>query len=129
MYAVEIARGETTVDKEMRRSICRLIAGLVVADDDLEPTEEAFLDKLLAQFEIPASERDTIFPIVDRDEAAQTIRDLPKEAQATALDLLIAATVADGVVAPEERAYLDTVASELGVAGPDLERRIAAKLR
>jgi uncharacterized tellurite resistance protein B-like protein len=112
----------------MRRNICRLIAGLVVADDDLEPSEEAFLDKLLAKFEIPASERDSIFPIVDRDEAAQTIRGLPKDAQTTALSLLIQATVADGVVKPEERDYLDAVAKELGVKGPDLEREIAAQL-
>ena len=117
------------MDKELRRKICRLIAGLVVADDDLEPTEEAFLDKLLAKFEIPASERDTIFPIVDRDEAAQAIRELPKDAQAAALDLLIAATLADGVVAPEERAYLDAVAVELGIARADLERRIANQMR
>jgi uncharacterized tellurite resistance protein B-like protein len=113
----------------MRRKICRLIAGLVVTDDDLEPREEAFLDKLLAKFDIPASERDTIFPIVDRDEAAQTIRGLPPEAQKEALALLIAATAADGVVAPEERAYLDAVANELGVSGADLEKRIAAELR
>src|SRR6185436_4456317 len=79
--------GGTTVDKEMRRNICRLIAGIVVADDDLEPAEEAFLDKLLAKFEIPASERDSIFPIVDRDEAAETIRGLPKDAQSTTLAL------------------------------------------
>ena len=44
------------------------------------------MDKLLAHFDIPESERDTIFPIVDRDEAAQAIRGLPKEAQASALD-------------------------------------------
>ena len=116
------------MDKEMRRNICRLIAGIVVADDDLEPAEEAFLDKLLAKFEIPASERDSIFPIVDRDEAAATIRGLPKDAQATALSLLIQATVADGVVKAEERDYLDTVAKELGVPGADLERQIAAQL-
>ena len=116
------------MDKELRRKICRLIAGLVVADDDLEPKEEAFLDKLLAKFDIPESERDTIFPIVDRDEAAQTIRGLPEEAQSAALTLLIQATAADGVVAPEERAYLDAVAGELGLAGPDLEKRIAAEL-
>jgi uncharacterized tellurite resistance protein B-like protein len=113
----------------MKRSICRLIAGLVVADDDLEPSEEAFLDKLLAQFDIPESERDTIFPIVDRDEAAQAIRGLPQDAQASALKLLIQATVADGVVKPEERDYLDAVAKELGVAGSDLEQQISAELR
>ncbi len=117
------------MDKEMKRSICRLIAGIVVADDDLEPSEEAFLDKLLAHFDIPESERDTIFPIVDRDEAAQAIRGLPQDAQTSALKLLIQATVADGVVKPEERDYLDAVAKELGVAGSDLEQQISAELR
>jgi uncharacterized tellurite resistance protein B-like protein len=113
----------------MKTSICRLIAGIVVSDDDLEPTEEAFLDKMLAQFGIPESERDSIFPIVDREEAAEAIRDLPEDARAATLTLLIQATVADGVVKPEERDYLDAVAKELGVAGADLERRIAAELR
>ena len=95
------------MDKELRRNICRLIAGLVVADDDLEPAEDAFVDKMLAKFDIPADERDTIFPIVDRSEAAETIRQLPKDAQTVALELLLEATVADGVVAPEEKAYLE----------------------
>ena len=116
------------MDQEMKRSICRLIAGIVVADDDLEPSEEAFLDKLLAQFGIPETERDRIFPIIDREEAAQAIRGLPKDAQAAALELLIEATVADGVVKSEERDYLDAVAKELGVVGAELERRIAEQL-
>ena len=116
------------MDKEMRRRICRLIAGLVVADDDLEAAEEAFLDKMLVRFEVPEDERDTIFPIVDRDEAAATIRALPEEARKTALELLIDATVADGVVAPEERIYLETVAAEMGVSSADLTKRLDAKL-
>ncbi len=116
------------MDKELRRSICRLIAGLVVADDDLEPAEDAFVDKMLAKFEIPPDERDTIFPIVDRSEAAETIRQLPKEAQTMALDLLIEATVADGVVAPEEKAYLEAVGNELGISPAELDERVAAKL-
>jgi uncharacterized tellurite resistance protein B-like protein len=115
------------VDKELRTKVCRLIAGLVVADDDLEPAEEAFLDKVLAKFDIPPSERDAIFPIVDRDEAAQTIRELPKDAQHETLALLVEATLADGVIAPEERAYLDTVAGELGISGPELDRRLSGK--
>jgi uncharacterized tellurite resistance protein B-like protein len=116
------------VDKELRRNICRLIAGLVVADDDLEPAEDAFVDKMLARFEIPADERDTIFPIIDRSEAAEMIRQLPKDAQMTALDLLIDATAADGKVAPEEKAYLEAVGAEMGVSGAELEKRVGAKL-
>src|SRR5260370_40422164 len=99
MYAAAHSGG-TTVDKELRTNICRLIAGLIVADDDLSAAEETFLDKLLEKFEIPESERDSIFPIVDRDEAAQTIRALPEDARMATLTHLIEATVADGVIAP-----------------------------
>jgi uncharacterized tellurite resistance protein B-like protein len=117
------------LDKELRHNICRLIAGLVVADDDLSPTEDAFVDKMLAKFEIPPEERDTIFPIVDRSEAAETIRQLPKEAQTIALELLVEATVADGVVAPEEKAYLEAVGKEIGVSAAELDKRIASKMK
>ena len=112
------------MDQELRTQMCRLIAGLVVADDDLQPAEEAFLDRVLAQFDIPEEERDSIFPIVDRSEAAVTIRELPESAQKAALELLIDAAMADGMVAPEERAYLDAVATEMGVSAGDLERQI-----
>lgn len=116
------------MDRDLRTKMCRLIAGLVVADDDLQPSEEAFLDRMLAQFDIPTSERDSIYPIVDRSEAAMAIRELPEHSRRAALDLLIDAATADGVVVREERAYLDAVASEMGVSPHDLERQIAARL-
>jgi uncharacterized tellurite resistance protein B-like protein len=120
---------EATVDEIMRKEICRLVAGLVVADDDLTPKEEAFLDRVLARFEIPAAEREVIFPIIDRTEAAEAIRKLPEPAQRTALSLLLEATVADGVVAPEERAYLGAVARELGISEAELDGKLAAQMR
>lgn len=116
------------MDKQMRTEVCRLIAGLVVADDDLTAAEEAFLDRVLRTFEIPETERDAIFPIVDKDEAAATMRKLPQSAQNATLALLVEATAADGVVAPEERAYLDAVASEIGISHAELERAIAVQL-
>jgi len=116
------------VDQKMRREICRLIAGLVVADDDLTPPEEAFLDRVLEKFQIPQSERDSIFPIIDQAEAAETIRRLPQEAQNAALALLLEATAADGVVAPEERVYLGAVAQGLGMSEVELDRRIAQQM-
>ena len=56
------------------------------------------------------------------------IRQLPKEAQTTALELLIEATVADGVVAPEEKAYLEAVGRSWAFRPDDLDKRVAAKL-
>jgi uncharacterized tellurite resistance protein B-like protein len=117
------------VDKELRQKICRLIAGIVVSDDDLEASEEAFLDRMLAKFEIPQSERDTIFPIVDREEAAAAIRALPGDLQKTVLSLLIEAAAADGKIAPEERTYLKVVADEMGVEAAEVDRELQLKLK
>jgi len=116
------------VDQQRKLELCRLIAGIVVSDDDLDATEEAFLDRVLEKFGIPPTERETIFPIVDRTEAAEAVRKLPPDLQKAALDLLIEATVADGKIAPEERQYLDAVAAEMKVGPVDLEAQIAAKL-
>ncbi len=115
------------MDQALGRTVCRLIAGIVVSDDDLDPAEEAFVDRMLATFEIGEG-REAIFPLVDRVEAAAAIRELPQEAQEQALDLLIEASVADGKLVSEERAYLQLVAVEMGVSDGALQRAIAAKL-
>jgi uncharacterized tellurite resistance protein B-like protein len=116
------------VDAELRKKICRLIAGLVVADDDLAPEEDAFIDRLLAGFEIPAGDRDLIFPIIDRAEAAAEMRGMEPEVQQQALGMLVDAAVVDGKVVDEERAYLHAVGEAVGVTAEALDRQIAAAL-
>ena len=116
------------MDQQRNLELCRLIAGIVVSDDDLDATEEAFLDRVLEKFGIPATERESLFPILDRSEAAEAVRQLSPELQKTALSLLIEATVADGKIAPEEREYLDVVAAEMKIGQVELEAAIAAKL-
>ncbi len=116
------------MDATQRRDACRLIAGLVVSDDDLDAREDAFLDRLLARFGIPQSERDTIFPIVDRADAAAAMKALPADAQLEAFTLLIAAAVADGKVAPEERAYLEAVATVVGFDAAAIDAAVTAAL-
>jgi uncharacterized tellurite resistance protein B-like protein len=114
------------VDAELRTTVCRLVAGLVVADDDFSPEEEAFIERVLARFGI--DDRAVIFPIVDRSEAAEIVRALPASVHEEALAALVEAAVADGKVVDEERGYLRTVAEAMGVATADVERRIAAAL-
>jgi len=116
------------MDDALRRQVCRLIAGLVVSDDDLDEKEDAFLDRLLGRFGIPLGERDSIFPIVDRADATEAMKSLPPEAQQEAISLLIEAAAADGKIAPEERAYLDTVAAVVGLDAAGLDARIKAAL-
>lgn len=116
------------MDAALRTKVCRLIAGIVVSDDDLDDREDAFIERLLARFGIPSEQRDSIFPIVDRADAADEIKSLPEEVQLEAFSLLIEATVADGKVAPEERAYLDAVAEAIGIGQQELEARLQGAL-
>jgi len=113
----------------MAKKVCRLVAGIIVSDDDLDPKEDAFIDRMLAKFGIPAGERDSIFPIVDKAEAVDAMRELPVETQKEALDLLLEAACADGKVVDSERDYLRVVGQELGVSRYDMDNRIRAKLK
>lgn len=114
------------VDTTLRHNVCRLIAGLVVSDDDFAPEEEAFIERLLVRFGV--SDRDAIFPIIAHDEAAGEMRALPAAVQEEALALLIEAAVADGRVADEERAYLGVVGEAMGLDAAAIDARLAAAL-
>jgi hypothetical protein len=114
------------LEAELARSVCRLVAGLVVSDDDFAPEEEAFIERMLARFEV--GDREAIFPIVSRDEAAEKVRELPPWVQQEALLALVEAAVADGKVVDEERGYLVAVGEAMGLDAAAIGRRIAAGL-
>ena len=116
------------MDIGTRQKICQLVAGIIIADDLLDEKEEAFVDRLIKSFDVGESGRDVIFPLVDRDEAAEQIKDMPKEAQETALQLLIEAACVDNQIAPEEREYLKAIADALDVPETTLARRVAEQL-
>ena len=69
------------MEQSLSHKICQLIAGIVVSDDDLDPAESAFIDRMLVRFGIPIEDRDVIFPIVDTEEAVDRIREVPAEVQ------------------------------------------------
>jgi uncharacterized tellurite resistance protein B-like protein len=116
------------MDIETRQKICQLVAGIIISDDILDEKEEAFVDRLIQSFGVGESGREVIFPLVDRDEAAQQIKDLPKDAQEEALRLLIEAACIDGQIAPEEREYLHAIAKALDVSEATLAKRVADQL-
>ncbi|HEY3234952.1 MAG TPA: TerB family tellurite resistance protein [Polyangiaceae bacterium] len=117
------------MDAATRQKICQLVAGIVITDDVLDEKEEAFVDRMIKSFGIDDPSRGTIFPLIDGKEAAAEIKHLPKEAQDEAFRLLIEAACVDGEIVPEERAYLDLVASALGVSQEDLASRLASQLK
>jgi len=114
------------VDAELRTTVCRLVAGLVVSDDDFSPEEEDFIGRILVRFGI--GDREIIFPILDRSEAAAAVRALPAAVQEEALAVLIEAAVADGKVVDEERAYLNVVGEAMGLGPAAVDARVARAL-
>jgi 2-hydroxychromene-2-carboxylate isomerase len=114
------------VDAELSHTVCRLVAGLVVSDDDFAPEEEDFIERMLERFGVP--DRAMIFPILDKNDAAESVRALPREVQEEALRTLIDAAIADGKVVDEERGYLRAVGEAMGLDGAAMDARIEAAL-
>jgi uncharacterized tellurite resistance protein B-like protein len=116
------------MDIGTRQKICQLVAGIIIADDILDEKEEAFVDRLIKSFGVGESGRDVIFPLVDRNEAAEQIKELPKDAQDAALALLIEAACVDAQIAPEEREYLLAIARALDIPDTEVAKRVAEQL-
>jgi uncharacterized tellurite resistance protein B-like protein len=115
------------LDLETRQKICQLVAGIIISDDILDDKEEAFIDRLIKSFDLETG-RESLFPLVDSNEAAAQIRELPSPARDEAFKLLIEAACADGQIVPEEREYLQTIAAALEISNDELEKRLAAEL-
>jgi uncharacterized tellurite resistance protein B-like protein len=117
------------MDESTRRKVCRLIAGIVVSDEDLSPQEDAFVDRMLQKFDIPLADRDVIFPIIDASEAADAMRELEPALRAEAFGLLVEAASIDGSIAPEELGYLEAVSDVAGVSRDELSDRLSTALK
>jgi uncharacterized tellurite resistance protein B-like protein len=114
------------MDVELRTTVCRLVAGLIVSDDDFSPEEDAFINRMLKRFAI--DDRAVIFPIIDRDEAAANVKGLPAAVQEEALATLCEAAAADGKIADEEHHYLLAVGRAMGLDAAAVELRLAGAL-
>ena len=107
--------------------LCRLVAGILLADDHLADDEKTFLDRVYARSGVPVEERESIRPI-PVGEASAALRDLPREVQTQVAALLVEAAVADGVIDARERVYLLVVAAAMGIDAVAMEQRIARRL-
>jgi|APMed6443717190_1056831.scaffolds.fasta_scaffold02878_4 uncharacterized tellurite resistance protein B-like protein len=112
------------MDEDTRRKVCRLIAGIVVVDDDLDESEDMFIDRMLAQFNLSSDERDALFPIMDTKEAAEEFRSLAPEVRFEALDLLVQAAAIDGHYVDEEKEYLHAVCDVVGITATEIDKRV-----
>lgn len=116
------------MDPALRRSICRLVAGIAMSDDDFDPREDHFLERLLVDFGIPPEEQANLVPIAGAGEAAAEMFELPEEAKVEAMHLLLEAACADGRVMEAEREYLQAVGRTLGIGHRETDQMIAVRL-
>lgn len=116
------------MEQDTARKVCQLIAGIVIADDDLDPAEDAFIDRMLSRFGLTEADRDALFPIADANDAREAMKALDESLREETLQLLIEAASADGQVVDEEREYLNAVAEAMDAAPTDLDARIAKQL-
>jgi phage I-like protein len=114
------------MDAELATTVCRLVAGLVVSDDEFSREEEAFIGRMLKRFGI--DDRTRMFPILDQRDAEASIRALPTAVQEEALATLIEAAAADGRVVDEERGFLLAVGEAMGLDAAAVEERIGQAL-
>lgn len=112
------------VNDETKRLLCRMVAGLVASDEDFTDGERAFVEKVLAQFGIPESEWEAIYPLVDPEDARAEIANLNGAARTMAIDLLVQAAAADGKIVAEEVRYLNAVAEAMKVHPSVVETRL-----
>ena len=114
------------MDQETRHKVCRLVAGIVVVDDDLDDAEDDFINRMLARFGLSQDQRDDLFPIMDAAEAQEEFQALSKDVQDEAFELLVQAAAADKKYADEERAYLHAVGRVVGMDGDEIDARVKA---
>jgi len=117
------------VEVEQREKIVGLIEDVIAADGVVSDEEREFLRKVLERFGIDASSRaDRLVPSAPGSSVA-TLRALDPDVQVRVMALSVEAAVADGCVAPEERAFLLASAASLGIEAQALEERIARRLK
>jgi uncharacterized tellurite resistance protein B-like protein len=114
------------MDDSTRVKVCRLVAGILFADREIEEAEAAFLQRMRARFQLPRGT--AIDPVVDHDAAVRELGALAPAQREEALDLLVAAAAADGTVSPAERAWLERAAEALGMEASSLEARIEREI-
>lgn len=114
------------MDDSTRVKVCRLVAGILFADREIEEAEAAFLQRMRARFQLARGT--AIDPVVDHDAAVRELRALAPALRDEALDLLVAAAAADGTVSPAERAWLERAAEALGMEASSLEARIEREI-
>jgi uncharacterized tellurite resistance protein B-like protein len=117
------------VGPEEQAKVIELIEAVIAADGVIVEEERAFLRRVMGRFGMSPDDRSDRLVASDAGGATKTLRALAPDAQIRVMALLVDAAVADGCVAPEERALLLASAATLGIDAAALEERIARRLK
>ncbi len=113
------------MDQTTSRTVCRIILGLTMADGELHPGEERFLERLMERFGL---QRSAVEPVVDPAEALAQLRSLPEATRHDTLALMVEAAAADGLLHPAERILIGAVADELGLPQSEVDEKLGQAL-
>ena len=121
------------MDSEERQRVCRLVEAVIAADGVITQSEQDFLRRVAQRFGVsfdvaevgPVSERG---PVSDPGRASTMLRELPEDAQARVMAILVESAVTDGEVHPSERTLLLVAAAALGIDAAAVEERIQRRL-
>ncbi|PKL51364.1 MAG: hypothetical protein CVV42_00505 [Candidatus Riflebacteria bacterium HGW-Riflebacteria-2] len=127
--AVEVAKvAEQVKIAETRsgRDIITVMAQVLLADGVIDDAETKFIREMAARYHMPP---ETLEGVLEAVKAGEVHFLKPKVAK-EALDILkgaVSMAFADGVLAPEEEAALESVAKELGYSAIDVKRIVKAE--
>jgi len=105
------------LDAQVKAAYCRLIASLVAADEVVTEEEERFLKRTIERLGLSDEDLTAALQVVDTDEAAATLAELPEVARRAIVQQLVDAAYADGHYHPAESANIARVAEVLGLSG------------
>jgi len=110
------------MDRNDQIQICKVIAQAIMADAQITDEEHEFLTKLMDRYELDEAERkDVMNRNMDDDPAAMAREIGGLESKDELLGELLEAISADGKVAPQEKALLETVGKAIGMTSAELE--------
>lgn len=127
--AVEAAKIAEQVKIEETRSgrdIITVMAQVLLADGVIDDAEMKFIREMAKKYHMPPEDLEGVLEAVK----AREIHFLKPKVAKEALDILkgaVSMAFADGVLAPEEEAALESVAKELGYSAIDVKRLVKAE--
>lgn len=103
---------------------CRLLATLVVADDNVEESELEFLERAMERFELTEEDKVKVMVLLDEDEALEAIESLPDNERHEFLNDLAEIAWIDGDLDRYEIDQVHKVATAMGFNALDVERAL-----